>query len=338
MSKKIFMFAFLALFVWASVGLADTDRLGTVGALELRLPIGARATALSGAVLADVSGPEALYWNPAGAAAGEGYEAMFSYGQWIADINLNYFGLTVTSGSFGTFGLSAKVLDIGEWEQTTTTQPEGTGVMVDPNFWVLGLSYAKQMTDRVAFGTTFNYISENVKNTSATGFALDFGFQYSTPVQGLDFGIVLKSIGPDMRFDGSDFEKKEVLSGADPGSIPASLRLRSASFEIPSTILFGISYQAMQADMYSLNLTSDAQLNNHSDDEFRFGGEFAYNEMFFLRGGYVASAQDEYLFTGTFGAGLNLKMGNSDLKFDYSYIPVSDYFDDQSWFSVKVGF
>ena len=49
------------------VAAEDTNRMGTAGAVELRLPVGARATALSGAVLADVTGAEALFWNPAGA-------------------------------------------------------------------------------------------------------------------------------------------------------------------------------------------------------------------------------------------------------------------------------
>lgn len=338
MKKSLFITSLLIIVTWTSAAFAGNDnRIGTAGAQELRLPIGARATALSGAVLADVDGAEALYWNPAGAASTEGYEAMFSYGKWIADVNLNYFGVTANSGGFGTIGISAKVLDLGEWEQTTVEQPEGTGVMVNPNYWILGLTYAKQMTDRVSFGSTLNLVNETIMNTSASGFALDFGFQYKTPIQGLDFGMVLKSIGPDMRFDGSDFEHKENLTENDPNSLPASMRLRSSSFELPSNILFGLHYTALKADMYSFHLATDAQLNNHSEDEFRFGGEFAYNDMLFLRGGYAASSQEEYLFTGTFGVGLKMNMGGSKLMVDYSYVP-TEYFDSQSWFSVKLGF
>ncbi len=156
-------------------------------------------------------------------------------------------------------------------------------------------------------------------------------------MQGLDFGIVLKSIGPDMRFDGPDFEQTIVDPDGDPNSKSKPYRLVSAAFELPSNILFGLTYKALQSDMYSVNISSDAQFNNHAENEFRFGSEFNYNEMFFLRGGYVASGQEEYLFSGTFGAGLKLNMGSSDLHFDYSYVPV-EYFDSQSWFSVRLGF
>ncbi len=289
MQRNSLLLSILIIFLCVGmVAAEDTNRMGTAGAVELRLPIGARATALSGAVLADVTGAEALFWNPAGASAGTGYEAMFSYGEIFADIKLNYFGITADAGGMGTIGVSAKVLDIGTWEQTTETQPEGTGVMVDPSFWVLGLTYSKQMTDQVAFGTTLNFINEKVMQTSASGFAIDFGFQYTTPLQGLQFGIVMKSVGPDMTFDGPDFERSILLPEDDGNSAPKALWLRSASFELPSNIMFGVNYQALKADMYSFNVMTDLQFNNHSEDEYRFGGEFAYNKMFFLRGGFVS--------------------------------------------------
>lgn len=337
MRKSFLLISILIIMLCVGTAYAQNKRVGTAGALELRLPVGARATAMSGAVLADVNGAEALFWNPAGASAVPGYEAMFSYGQYIADINLNYFGVTAASGGFGTIGVSAKVLDIGELEETTEQQPDGTGVMFEPTFWVLGLTYSRQMTDRVAFGTTFNYINESIMSTSAKGFALDFGFQYATPLQGLDFGVVLKSIGPDMRFDGADLEYKQVLDEDDPNAAPKPMRLVSGKFELPSNIMFGLSYKALQTDMYTLGVSTDLQLNNHNDDEFRFGGEFAYSDFFFLRGGAIISDQDDYLYSGTFGAGLKLKLGNSDMTFDYSYVP-TEYFDNQNWFSVKLGF
>ena len=334
--KSIIMILFI-IFLSVSLVYADSNRVGTVGALELRLPVGARSTALSGAVISSVTGPEALYWNPAGAASTQGYEAMFSYGQMFADIKMNYFALTAASGGIGTLGFSAKLLDVGEWEQTTTVQPEGNGVMVKPSFWVMGVSYSKQMTDRVAFGGTMNFVQETIMNTSASGFAFDFGFQYTTPLQGLNFGIVLKSIGPDMSYDGADLESRVNLNSQDPTTIPKSPRINTAPFEIPSNIMFGLSYQALKTEMYTMSVMSDAQFNNHSDDEFRFGGEFAYNDLFFLRGGFVSCGQTDYLYSGTFGAGLKLKMGGSNLIFDYAYVP-TEFFDNQSWYTLRMSF
>ena len=54
-------------------------REGTSGAQELLIPVGAVSTALGGANIANASGIDAMYWNPAGLAAAEkNAEAMFS--------------------------------------------------------------------------------------------------------------------------------------------------------------------------------------------------------------------------------------------------------------------
>src|SRR5437867_4091178 len=62
------------------------ERKGTGGALELRLPVGPRGTALGSAVVGDASGIDALFWNPAGLATIEATEATFSHTQYFADM------------------------------------------------------------------------------------------------------------------------------------------------------------------------------------------------------------------------------------------------------------
>src|SRR5262245_27213316 len=71
--------------------LAGSDeRKGTGGALELRLPVGPRGTALGGAVVSDAAGIDALFWNPAGLATIQRTEATFSHTRYFADMKLNY--------------------------------------------------------------------------------------------------------------------------------------------------------------------------------------------------------------------------------------------------------
>ena len=68
-------------------------RIGTAGAQELRIPVGARGTAMGGAVVADAHGMEAIYWNPAGLAHLGRTEAMFSHQPYIADNYVNFVGI-----------------------------------------------------------------------------------------------------------------------------------------------------------------------------------------------------------------------------------------------------
>ena len=104
----------------------NEHRTGTAGAQELLIPIGSRGTAMGGSVLSTTSGVEAMYWNPAGLASLEGTEAMFSHLPYLADIDVNFAGIAKKIEGFGTIGFGAKVVSIGDIEETTIDEPDGT--------------------------------------------------------------------------------------------------------------------------------------------------------------------------------------------------------------------
>ena len=70
---------------------------------------------------------------------------------------------------------------------------------------------------------------------------------------------------------------------------------------------------------------------------FGIGAEYALNKQFFLRGGYVASNQEEYLFGPSLGAGVAFNVGDSRWNFDYAWSS-SEFFDDNQYFTFMVGF
>ena len=80
------------------------ERQGSAGAGELKIPVGPRSTALGGTTVADVTGAEAIYWNPAGLASQTGTAAYFSHLSYIADMDVNYFALVTKAGNFGSIG------------------------------------------------------------------------------------------------------------------------------------------------------------------------------------------------------------------------------------------
>ena len=91
--------AMLVVLLPALAHAAETQRIGTAAAQELRIPVGSRGTALGGALLASVKGVEGLYWNPAGAAFSETKrEFTYSYLDYIADMSINYIGITTKVG------------------------------------------------------------------------------------------------------------------------------------------------------------------------------------------------------------------------------------------------
>jgi len=332
----------LSLPLWAGSG----NKVGTAGAQELRIPVGSVATALAGANIATTSGVEALYWNPAGVAVLPHTEAMFSYMTYIADIKVNYAGFTTNMGQFGSVGLSAKVMNIGDIDVTTEENPNGTGETYNPTFMVLGGTYARRMTDRVFFGGTFQYVYEKIRTEQATGICFDFGLQYDTKWNGVKFGLVMKNFGPDMTFSGPGFEHSVAIPGDDPQAQRRIVRIVPAAFNLPTSVHMGVSMNLVDTEEYGISPHFTFQSNNFSHDEYRLGLEGSFlRRMIALRVGVVQSGaasglfdeNDNYLFGLNAGVGLNVPLGMSHLLFDYSW-GKTDFFDDISWFSLRFAF
>ena len=68
---------------------------GTTAADFLSIPIGARATAMGGAVTAMIDDPTAMYWNPAGLAHVTGTGMTGEYAQWLVEIDFNFVAVVV---------------------------------------------------------------------------------------------------------------------------------------------------------------------------------------------------------------------------------------------------
>jgi len=329
--------AVLLIAMTASAFAGNPGRIGTAGAQELRIPIGSRGIAMGGSAIAGITGTEAIFWNPAGMAEITGTEASFSYQSYIADMSVNFAAIATNVGDFGTIGLSAKVLTMDDMAVTNETNHEGTGEFFSPTFSVFALTYARRLTDRVAFGANLMYINEGIFRESATGVAFDFGFTYDPDWRGLKFGAVIKNLGPDMRFDGPDFNIDTQIPGSDPNSPLKTLQTNSTPFELPSSVQLGMAYELVNQDRNVVTLNGAYQSNNFNNDEVLLGGEYGYNNAVFLRGGYKVSDQDEYIEGLTLGFGVGLYVGETRMVFDYSWAQ-TEYFDDRQFFTAKIQF
>lgn len=336
----VFLLLLMAFPLSVTVMYAGSDtRTGTAGAMELLLPVGSRGSALSGSLNAIATGVDAIRWNPAGMArGGGGIEAMFSTMSYIADIRVNYFGLSSSIGDIGSLGFSIQAINFGDIPITTTEAPEGTGGTYSPNYITTGISLARAFTDRIHGGVTAKFISERIMRTSATGIAFDFGVQYVSKETGINLGVALKNLGPSMSFDGPDLESFAPIPGQDPGSRERALRLPGASFELPSTLDIGIGYAYKINDQNMLEFAGDFQNTNFGNDEYKLGVEYGYNNYLFLRSGYAFSQNpDDAIYGVTLGVGVRIPIEGSSIMVDYAYRH-AQYFDANQWFTVKVGF
>jgi opacity protein-like surface antigen len=328
------------------------NRAGTNAASELLIPVGARDIAMGGSSIATSSGLDAIFWNPAGLArSNRSASAMFSRMNYIADIGIDYVALAAGFEGFGTLGLSIKSVGIGDIAVTDENNPDGTGQIISPTIVNLGMTYSRLLTDRISVGATATLISERFDRVSATGFAFTAGVQYSglANVNGLSVGVVVKNIGPQMKFDGDGLLRQGVVNDVlRPGSF---YKVEAASFELPSTIEIGLAYNYVMTDENSLTLNGIFQNNNFDADAYKVGVEYNFANTLFVRGGYNFSEKTKnnaiqasgsfdkttHIFGLTAGAGIKYPLGSLDFSFDYAFRAVQ-FLEDNHVFTVTLGF
>jgi len=347
MKKDMLKVLFILIVASAVCVAGDDSKTGTAGAEELLLPVGGRSTALSGSTVATVEGIDAIQWNPAGLAqiAGSG-EAMFSHMNYFADIGVDYGAIGFSSEGVGSFALSIKALNFGDIQQTTEELPEGTGATFSPAFDVFGLTYARQLTDRISVGFSAKYVSEKIIRTSADGFAFDAGVKYifgaETPLTGLKLGVAVKNLGGQMQYSGPDLEEDMVPQNSAAGAQAVPMQFVAQSFELPSTIELALGYDIhLNTDNHFI-VTADFENNNFGSDAYRFGGEYAFNQLFFARVGYTysplaSSSTSSTIFGLTAGAGASVDLGGVRAELDYAY-GHTQYFSGINTLSLLIGF
>ncbi|MBI9042822.1 PorV/PorQ family protein, partial [Lutibacter sp.] len=270
-----------------------------------------------------INGVDAIYWNPANLARGEhGFEASFSHMTYLADIGVEYGAFGINLGEFGTLGLAIKSLDIGDIENTTIINPDGTGQTFSPQYMVLGVTYSKMLSDRVSFGITANYVSETIDLVANTGFSFDIGVTYKSlgSIEGLSLAIAMKNLGTDMQFDGSGLYIPADAQSTSRGQ--QSYKVEAATFPLPTTLDIGLGYEYDIDEMNALQVMGVFTNHNFFEDEYKVGVEYGFDNLLFLRGGYTISPEldSEYEVYGlTAGVGLNYDMDGMALRVDYAY-------------------
>ena len=250
MNKKITYFLtilFLGTVLFSEVFAGGAKRNGTAGAQELLIPSSASGLALNGANISSITGLDAVFYNPAGFGGSQtSTEAMFSHLNYIADISMSFAAVGVSFSELGSLAFSLRTLNFGDIPITTVENPYGTGSMYSPSYVTLGLTYANSVTDRIRVGFNLKLVSEKIVRTSATGFALDAGIQYQglAGLDGLSFGITLKNLGPQMKFDGPDLIRSAAEIEAKRGN--NYYMIDAASFELHIISVNSIRWSSLQ--------------------------------------------------------------------------------------------
>ena len=316
----------------------NVTKRGTTAADFLNIPVGARATAMGGAVTATIDGPTAMYWNPA--ALGTQNQSAFAveYAQWLAEIDFSFVALTIPT-SFGTVGLGLTSMRTADMEVTTVAQQEGTGETFNASSYALALSYGKQLTDRFSIGANGKVINETIWNSTSSGVAFDIGTLFTTPFRGVRLGASISNFGTKMQLGGDDLL---VIVDVDPnnGGNNESSRalLRTDRYDLPLTMRIGLAGDVVNRQNSRITLSVDALNPNNSQQYVNAGAEIGLlGDLLLLRGGYSELFLEDNTRSLTVGAGLRYRFSPLDLAVDYAF-EKQEYFDGVNRFTMSVQF
>jgi hypothetical protein len=309
-------FTILTIFFITNLLFAQNPNLGTSGAQFLQIPVGARASAMGGAFVGLSNDASSVYWNPSGITNINSNAASFSYMRWFNMFDFNAVSVVHNFEDVGTFAANLIVFSMDKMEVTNELNPNGTGEFFDAQDMAIGLTYARNLTDRFAVGVTAKYIYQRIWNENASVVAFDIGTQYRLDFQNLTIAMSMTNFGPELQFDGPDLNVTYDKSAGVPLNRLTPARLVTDTYPLPLNFQVGIGIDIFTSDFIKARGAIDAVHPNDNQERIHIGTELAFFDRIFIRGGYKYNYNDEDF---TFGAGANLPFAGTLISFDYAY-------------------
>lgn len=327
---KIFKINLLiALFFLSAVQAGDLTKVGATSANFLQMEVGARAMAMGGAYVGLADDAMALFWNPGGIGLNRGLRVAYQQTEMYAGIKHQLVSLMYAVSSTDQLGLLVNYLDVGKMEETTLVEPEGTGQYFDAANVSIGFTYGRQLTNRVSFGASIKYIQERIWLETARGFAFDIGTIYNISESGVRIGMALTNLGPEMSIgDAPHLRFYKDRSDDYPGSPQPESQLVTKEFPLPLAFSLGMAVNVFGPQAIRVNdehrVTFSISAIDGFDAPFRtnYGLEYAWHEVFALRGGYHQNYDTAGLSLG-FGLSIH-KYTSLNLSIDYAWVDYGD--------------
>jgi len=287
MKKVILSILCLTILLTGATFAQEFAKVGTAGAQFLKIGIGARGIGMANAYSAVCNDASAVFWNPAGLAQIEKNSIILSHADWLADIAYEAAAYAKTFRNIGTFGISVAYLTSGDMEETTVEQQAGTGRIFNTSDLMVGLSYAKQLSDKFSIGANVKYVREKLDTEDASAWAIDIGTLYYTGFNSLRLGMYIRNFGPELEISGfyNDYDNGSLI--LDPETLDPEEK-DYLPFHMPMTFAVGIAYDFDINESQKLTTGVDLVHPNDNVEKFNVGAEYTFYNTLALRAGYVS--------------------------------------------------
>lgn len=309
---------------------SQAQKVGSTSMQFLKVMPSARGAALGEAYAVWATGAEAIFWNPAGLARLDNMEFSTTYINWLFDSQQGALSFALPIRGLGALGVQVQYVDFGEFEETTNARPYIndpdrvglTGRTFKPFSYLVGVSYARDLTDKFSMGLGMKYAHESLfdgqrlttqvrqgvleeVDTWANGLLFDFGIRYNTGYRSIHIGSAVQNFGADVKY------AKE--------SNPVPLLFR---FGISADLIGTNGLLRPGSEENRLSMAVDIFHPNDYAQQIHLGAEYEFANSFAVRGGYKFN----YDFDGlTLGAGVKHALEGIRLSADYSYGVMGTY-------------
>ena len=248
---------------------------GTTTFEFLRLPNGARPTALSGSFVGASNDPYSLFCNPAGLWNIEGKKIGTSFGTHVANIHIGCISYTYPL-KHGILGIGASYISFGEMEERDQNNnlirkftPIGIAPIIGygvslPRRWQFhGYEFISTGEISPSFGVSMKIIYQTIGSYTGVGIAFDIGGIYYHREE-LAFGAVIQNLGIELK------------------------PFHGVREKLPLTLKVGTSYHPQD----HINLFVDISKPIEMGCSLAGGIEWKINPTFTIRGGYSSSKNE----------------------------------------------
>jgi hypothetical protein len=286
-------------------------KVGTTSFQFLEVLTSARGSALGNAFCSIVDNSEAVFFNPAGLTGISNIDISAGYVNWILDAAQYSFAAGYNWEGYGILGFQAMFTDVGEIEETRVdalgfhgSSYDGlTGRTFRPTSIVFGLSFARELTDKLSFGVSAKYVHEDLIYKSASALAFDGGVLFKTGFKNIVVDATIRHFGQEVKYI-------------------------DQAFPLPQTFTIGVSSFLLSdkdplialSDQHSVRIAYEMVQPRDYDQQHCVGMEYSFENLFFLRGGYQFNTDEQ-----SWSAGIGVQYNG--LRVDYSFNDFGQYLD-----------
>jgi len=295
------------------------EKVGATSFQFLKVMTDARSTGMAEAQTAAVNSAEAVFWNPAALTTVTSFDINLSYLDWLLDTSHSSVAIAWALRNIGTFGFHAMATNVGDIQVTSVDalgfigdeyNPGLTGETISPTALSIGLSFARQLTDRLSFGLTAKYVQEDLKVEKAANLVFDGGLTFDTGFKSLRLAAVVRHFGSEVKYIDQGYPLPQTFTIGVAGYLIA-----------PENGFF------VQSNTHKLLLAYDMSQPRDYNQQHHLGIEYSLKDFIFLRTGYKFNFDEE-----GFAFGFGVKMAG--VRIDYSYSDFGHYLDSVHRFSV----